>query len=362
MASAINNGTFEFNPTEVTELAKVINELTFGDEDLNSVHDVQEGIKHDEQIVFAGRMGLLGKKVGANCTPNEVSGITLTEKFWTPKFEDFRLKHCTSDVNQQDKLVNQMSRMNPDYATVIEGSQSGVGNFLIATVLDAVKENLWFKVWFNDTTASTFDDSDGSNTFTNGTDVGYFNSFDGIFKQIFATSTLSGSGKYRIPIAKNSGASYALQALASGDAIAACKAVYNKADSRLRTRPDAKLLVTRSIYDGLLNDLEAIQNAGGFTQTNEGGMPTLRYRGIEVKMMEVWDRFIDTYQNNGTKWNVPHRIVMTVYSNIPIGTLANGDFGTIEAFYDKYHKVNVLDGVYSLDAKLLEDYLTCVAY
>jgi hypothetical protein len=362
MASAINNGTFTFNPTEVSDLSQVINELTFGDGELNSVHDVQEGIKHDEQIVFAGRMGLLGKKVGANCTPNEVTGITLTEKFWTPKFEDFRLKHCTSDVNQQDKLVNQMTRMNPDYATVIEGSQSSVGNFLIATVLDAVKENLWFKIWFDDTTASVFASGSGSESFTIGTDVAYFNSFNGIFKQIFATTSLTTSGKYFTAIAKNAGASYALQALASGDAIAVCKAVYNKADSRLRSRPDAKLLVTRSVYDGLLNDLEAIQNAGGFTQTNEGGMSTLRYRGIEVKMMDVWDRFIDTYQNNGTKWNIPHRIVMTVASNIPVGTLSQGDFGSIEAFYDQYHKVNVLDGVYSLDAKLLEDYLTCVAY
>lgn len=362
MASAISNGTFTFSPEELKDWARVINELTFGDGELNSVHDVQEGIKHKEQIVFAGKMGLLGKKVGANCTPNEISGITLTQKFWDPAFEDFRLKHCTTDVNQQDKLVNQMARMNPDYFTVIEGSQKGVGDFLVASVLEAVKENLWFKVWFDDKDASTFEDSDGSNDFTNGTDVDYFNSFDGIWKQIFAETELGTGGAYFTAIDKNAQASYAAQALASGDAIAAMKGVYNKADSRLRNRADAKFLVTRSVYDGIVNDLEAIQNGGGFTQTNEGGMSTLRYRGIEVKMMDVWDRFIDVYQNNGTKWNIPHRIVLTVASNIPVGTLAQGDFGTLEAFYDMYHKVNVIDGVYSLDAKLLEDYLTSVAY
>lgn len=362
MSSAISNGTFSFNPEELKDWSKVIHELTWGDGDLNSVHDVQEGIKYDEQIVFAGKMGLLGKKVGANCTPNEISGVTLTNKFWTPKFEDFRLKHCTTDVNQQNKLVNQMAKMNPDYYIVIEGSQKGVGDFLVASILEAVKENLWYKVWFNDTDASTFEDSDGSNTFTNGTDVDYFNSFDGIFKQIFATTSLTTGGKYFVSITKNAGNSYANQALASGDAIATLKAIYNKADSRLRSRADAKLLVTRSLYDGLLNDLEAIQNVGGFTQTNEGGMSTLRYRGIEVKMVEIWDRFIQTYQNNGTKYNLPHRAVFTVSSNIPVGTLASGDFGTVDAFYDKVTKQNYVDGVYSLDAKLLEDYLTCVAY
>lgn len=362
MSSAINNGTFTFNPEELKDWSRVIHELTFGAPDLSAVHDIQEGIKHDQQIVFSGKIGLLGKKVGANCTPNEISGVTLTEKFWTPAFEDFRLKHCTTDVDQQDKLVNQMARMNPDFYTVIEGSQSGIGDFLVATVLEAVKENLWYKVWFDDKDASTFNASDGSNTFTNGTDVDYFNSIDGIFKQIFATTSLTTGGKYFTAIAKNAQANYAAQALASGDAIAAMKSVYNKADSRLRNRADAKFLVTRSIYDGLLNDLETIQNVGGFTQTNENGMSTLRYRGIEVVMMDVWDRFIDVYQNNGTKWNIPHRIVMTVSTNIPVGTLAQGDFGTVEAFYDMYHKVNVIDGVYSLDAKLLEDYLTSVAY
>lgn len=362
MSSAISNGTFTFNPEELKDWSKVINELTFGASDLNAVHDVQQGIKHKQQIVFAGKLGLLGKKVGADCTPNEISGVTLTQKFWDPAFEDFRLKHCTTDVDQQDKLVNQMAKMNPDYYTVIEGSQKTIGDFLVASILEAVKENLWYKVWFNDLEASTFEDSDGSNTFTNGTDVDYFNSFDGIFKQIFAETALSTGGKYYTAITKNAGNSYANQALASGDAIAAMKGTYNKADSRLRSRTDKKFLVTRSIYDGLVNDLEATQNTGGFTQTNENGISVLRYRGIEVVMMDVWDRFIDSYQDNGTKWNLPHRIVLTVSTNIPVGTLASGDFGTVDAFFDKVTKQNYVDGVYSLDAKLLEDYLTSVAY
>lgn len=130
MASAINNGTFTFNKEEVKDWSMVINELTFGDKELNEIHDIQQGIKHQMQIVFAGRRnGLLGKKVAANCTPNEIEGITLTEKTWDPTFEDFRLKHCTTDVDQQDKLVNQMARMNPDFRNVIEGSQSVVGDF-----------------------------------------------------------------------------------------------------------------------------------------------------------------------------------------------------------------------------------------
>lgn len=364
MASAINNGTFTFNPEELKDWSMVINELTFGDPTLNAVHDVQQGIKHQEQIVFAGRIGPVGKKIGANCTPNEISGVTLTEKFWDPAFEDFRLSHCSSDVNQQDKLVNQMTRMNPDYFTVVEGSQSSIGNFLVERVIDGVGESLWWKVWFDRKDASTSGSGSGSEDFTTGSDVDFWNSFDGIWYQIYQETNLTTGGKYYSDALaiRNAGATYGDQVLIPGEAIAAMKDVYNKADSRLRSRQDARFLATRSMYDGVINDLETIQNVGGFTQTNENGMSVLRYRGIEVTMMDTWDRFIDKYKNSGTNYVRPHRVVLTVSSNIPVGTLAEGDFGTVDAFYDRTLKTNFIDGEYSLDSKLLEDYLACVAY
>lgn len=358
MASLVNNGTFTFAPEEVKDFSQVIAQLVFNDPTLSTIHDIQTGIKYDEQIVFAGRIGLLGKTL-TGCTPPAASGLTLSEKFWTPARQGFRLQHCSVDVNQQDKLVNQMSRMNPDFYNVIEGSNNPVGNFLVGRVLEALPENFLFKIWFGDKAAATIANS---GVFTNGTDVDFFKGFDGLFKQIFATTSLSTGGKYFVSIAKNAGATYAAQALATGDAITAMKAVFNKADSRLRGRADVKFHVTRSIYDALINDLEGIQNAGGFTDTNENGKQVLRYRGIEVVMVEVWDRFIDQYQNNGTKWNIPHRIVLTVPTNIPIGTLQESDLAELDAFYDKVTKQNYIDGAYTLDAKLLEDYMTCVAY
>jgi len=358
MASAVT-GLSTFNQIEATDFSKVINELTFGSPELNAIHDVQQGIKFNEQIVFAGKIGKIGKLKGANCSPNEATGVTLSEKAWTPVIEDARLKHCSTDVNAQNKIVNQYSKVNSDYYNVIEGSQSVIGNFLVAKVTEAVKENLLDKVWFNDTAAAI----QPTGVFTTGTDLDYHNTFNGIFKQIFATTTLQAGGKYHVAIAKNAGNSYANQALASGDAIAVFRNMYNRADSRLRARTDAKFHVTRSLYDGLLNDLEAIQNGnGGFTEISENGKTTLMYRGIEIVMIDSWDRFIEVNQNNGTVLNLPHRAVLTVATNIPVGTTSEDDFGTVEAFYDPVTKQNYIDIAYGIDAKLLEDYLTCVAY
>lgn len=356
MASAITSG-FSFNPKELEELSQVINELTFADPALNALHDINQGIKYKEQIVFAGRIGLLGKKV-TGCTPNAIDGISLTEKIWDPADIDFRLEHCSADVNVQDKLLRQMSRMNPDFYTIFEGSQNVLGQFLVAKVIEGWQENLLRQVWFCDVDADTI--ANGG-VLTNGTDADFFNMFDGLFKQIFAE--VSSGDKNYVAITKNAGATYALQALASGDAIATLKAMYNAADSRLLGMTDKKFYVTRTLWDGYLNDLEDIQNQGaGNTLINENGQVTLTYRGVEVVNMEVWDRTIDAYQNNGTVWNLPHRAVLTTPMNIPVGTLAEGDFGQVDAFFDRTLKTNFIDGVYTLDAKHLESYLTVAAY
>lgn len=353
MASAITSG-FSFNPEELKEWSQVINELTFADPELNSIHQIDQGIKHDKQIVFAGRMGLMGKAV-TGCTPNDVTGISLTEKTWTPVFEDFRLPHCAADVDTQDKLINQMARMNPDYFNVIEGSQSVVGNYLVAVVIDGFKENLLRKIWFSDTAADTV--ANGG-VLTNGTDKGYFDTFDGLFKQIFTEVSPA-----NVSIAKNGGVSYAAQELASGEAIAILKEMYNKADSRLLALADKKFYVTRTIWDGYLNDLEDIQNSGaGNTMINEDGQMTLRYRGVEVVNMEIWDRVITAYEDNGTTYNLPHRAVLSTPDNLRVGTLSDGDFGTVDAFYDRKDRTNYVDGVYSIDAKFLETYKAVVAY
>jgi hypothetical protein len=214
------------------------------------------------------------------------------------------------------------------------------------------------KLWLSDTTAA---DITGGGDFTNGTDVAYFNTFDGFYKQIFAE--IAEGAKNHVDIAKNDGASYAAQELEANEAVGILRKMYNAADSRLLGLQDKKFYVTRSIYDGYLNDLEDTQNSGaGNTMITEDGKMTLTYRGIEVINIEVVDRAISEFQNDGTKLNIPHRAVLTTPTNLKVGTLAESDFGELDAFYDRYQKVNVIDGVYSIDAKFMESYLAVAAY
>jgi hypothetical protein len=355
--AAINDGTITYSREELKDWAKVYHEVGFMNKALQAIHAIETGVKHNTQIVFSNRLGLIGKKT-AGCTPNEIDGISLSEKTWSPVFEDFRLKHCSVDVNQQNKLVNQMAKMNPDFYNILEGSQSTIGDYIIAALLEKLPEEILRKAWFNDINAQTI--SNGG-VITDGTDIGYFNTFDGFFKQV--VNEIPATAKNYVNIAVNAGASYASQELQPGDSLAILKSMYKKADSRLLSRTDAKFLVTRTIYDGYLNDLENLQTAGvGNTVITENGQTILKFRGYEVVNMELWDRSIQSYENNGVKTNLPNRAVFTVSDNIPIATLAVDDFVTIDAFYDRTLKSNFIDGIYSLDAKHLQSYLTVAAY
>lgn len=353
MATAIDNGTFTFNPEELKDVSKIIKEKVYENPLLTELHDVVTGVKYDTQIVFAQKKGLMGKKIDS-CTPPNATGITLSQKTWSPRNIGFRISHCQTDVDAQDKLLNQWSRTNPDFFNVIEGSQSAIGAFVAGAVLDAMPEDVLVKAWFGDKDAATYS-NDGN--ITDGFDLGLINPINGLWRQIFteiATPTVS--------IAKNAGTTYLLQELGAGESVAVFKALYNKADSRLRGMPNATFYVTRSLYDGLLNDLEDKQFSAGFTEIVENGKSVLTYRGFKVQMVEFWDRYIKTLHDEGNVLYRPHRAVFTVKENIPIGTQDTESLSKLDAWYERKDNQNYIDALYNLDAKLLETYLCAVAY
>lgn len=353
MADLINVDALTLNAQEAQTVSEVIFERAFGNGPITEFHAIETGITMKKQIVFAGRVGMLGK-ASVGCTPNEAGGFAMTQKYWDPAIEDFRLEHCQADMPTLLKIFRKAQKMNPDFYDKSNSEEIGV---IIAAVLDAMLESLMIKIWFNDTNSALIADS---GVFTAGTDVDYFNTFDGLFKQIFAA--VSGNKTPRYTISANAGSSYSGQALADDAALAILKGMYKKADSRLLSMADAQILVTRSIFDNYVDTLESKTVTNGFLERLENGTLSVKYRGIPVKMMEVWDRAINSYQNNGTKWNLPHRAVMTVKENIPVGTLNDKDFQSLDSFYDKKSKSNIIDGVYSIDAKHLEEYLTVAAY
>ncbi|MFP9098913.1 hypothetical protein ACLI09_07655 [Flavobacterium sp. RHBU_24] len=349
----INADALTLNAREAETVSEVIFERVFNESNLAEYHEIETGIDVKTQIAFAERLGLLGKET-QGCTPNEAGGFALTEKFWTPVMEDFRLKHCQADMPALLKLFRKSQRVNPDFFDMVGTQELGV---IISAVETSLLENIHRKIWFNDKAAATVANN---GVFKNGTDLGYFNSFDGLFKQIFAEVPTT-EPNY-VAIAKNAGSSYAAQALDPDTALSIFEKMVTKADERLVSADDAFILATRSLADNYRATLRNSNLGSGFLEVVEEGRPKLYFDGIEVKVRYDWDRYIKEYQNNGTKYHLPHRAVLTTKSNIPVGTLSEEDLTKLDVFYDKTLRTNIMDAAYTLDAKHLERYMTVAAY
>ncbi len=338
------------NPKEVDDVSKVIVEQAFVNGNLSEEHDVQTGISYQEQILFASRMGIGGKAL-TNCTPAELEALKFTEKFWTPALVAGRFTHCANDENQLFKILKKASNVYPDFFNRLDSPEL---KLVVALLLTHIEESVRAKAWFSDTAA---DDVNGSGVFTAGADLDIFNQFDGLFKQIFADGTIPVT-----TIAKNAGVTYAGQAVTAAEAYAAIKGVWEKADSRLKSDPDGKIYVTPEIYYGFMDTVEDKEFNGGVVTTLLDGRQALSYRGVPIINMEHWGRNIKTFQDDGTVWNLPNRIVYTTPSNIPIGTLSEGDLQNLRSIFDEPNNVNILDYGYFLDAKFGESYMASVAY
>lgn len=351
MASQIDISGLTLNPEEASEIGKLIIEKALVGGALAEIHDIQTGIQHKQQIPFAGRLGD-GLKAASGCTPNSASGVALTEKFWDPSKYDARWIHCADDLNNLLKLFKKASRVNPDFYDRIDSQEMGVLYALIEQMLVEVMPE---KIWFSDKNA---DLHSGTGVFATGTDLDLYNVIDGIWKEIFADGAIP-----TVAITENAGVSYAAQLnLATDKAFDTFVAMRKAADSRLLEDPNIQLLVTRTLAENYRDTLRTKTLGAGFIETTENGKTVLKFDGIPIKVMHVWDRFIQANEKNGTVYNLPHRALLTTPDNIPVGTLASEDLESFDSFYDKTLKSNIVDVAFSIDAKHLQSYMSVAAY
>ena len=352
MASLINVAGLTLNPGEPTDVSKLIIEGLIQKGILSEFHDIETGVHYKMQIPFVNNIeDSFVKSVG--CIPAVGTGFTMTEKYWEPEIFDSRWIHCAADLNKLLKIFNEKSRINPDFYDKIGSKEMG----LIVSLIDKkLVDILPTKVWFSDKAAAITP----TGKFKTGTNLAKYNVINGLFQQIFV-EVASGDKNY-VVITENAGASYVAQALPTDAGYNYLQACFNAADSRLLQDPSAMFQVTRSIADNYRNTLRNKTLGAGFRDTLENGVSVLLFEGYKIAVRHDWDIDIKALFDNGTKIDKPHRIVFTTPGNIPVATASEEDFSTLDSFYDRTLKSNIVDVAFSLDAKLLEDYMMVAAY
>lgn len=346
------------NAEEAQVASEAIFERTITGGALADTHDIVTGIEHKTQIPFIGNMGLVGQTQTTCDREGNPVTIPLTEKFWDPVSIGDRLKHCAADVPALLKLFRKAQKMTPDFFDRLNGEEMQL--VIIPKLEQAMTKMLNRLTWFGDKNA---DNVGTGGSITDGVDVKYFNSIDGLWKQIFAE--VPTTAKNYVAISANAGASYSAQELEADTALAIFRAMYNKIDARffeaISEGAQPEFLVTRELYQNWQDQLEDKSLVFTLAEAKEG-VNSLSYRGIPIKIRHDWDSNIRSYQDNGTKYNLPNRALLTVMENIPVGTLSTEDFNNLESWYEKKDKANYIDFDLKLDAKHLLPYMTVAAY
>ncbi len=354
MATLLDLADLTLNPQEADEVGKIIVERVYGHPALNSQHRVETGIVMKEQILLAGRIGLLGKKLTGCKPPEDNKTVPMSQKYWDPIDWGFRMSHCAKDVNQLFKAFQRKMKRG-DYND-LQGEQEML--FIISRVEEAMIENLHRLIWFGDT---TMDIADEGSYLADAqvADLPYWTVLDGLWKQIFAGVTASDIPHVNVTL--NEAVSKAAQfVIPAGFAIGIFRAMFGAADSRLRMAPDKKIFVTDSIAQEWITYLETQSLAFSLAEVQDG-ISNLRYRGAEIVVRNDWDRHIENF-DDGTVYYFPHRALMTTPDNIPVGTMDEESLTEVKSWFSQDDDVNYLQVQSRFDVKYLEGYMAVAAY
>lgn len=365
----INPSDLTFSPEEVRSINETIFEEIYAKPAITEFLTPYENVKAGKQIVFMGVLnGLVGQTHdNTNCAPVEnTAGITNTEKFWDPAFWDDRFSECWDDLIETFFVYS-----------LKEGTERGdltttdFGQFFIDRYKDALAEMFFRYVWFGDVDAATISASPAGHFVAAGFAAKRWNLIDGIWKQIFAAVAANSARKTAGLATKNAQATFALQEFDSTDTTnrvvtTMLQNLTFNADYRLRDKSERFIIVTQSVADQYVRELEAAAS-NGITiawEQMQDGITMMKRMGVTIYVFSFWDRMIRTYMRNSTGlgYYLPHRALMTVKSNIAFGTSDSGNFSKVDPFFDRLTNKSYFDVAGNLDAKLMQSYLFQAAY
>ena len=62
-------------------------------------------------------------------------------------------------------------------------------------------------------------------------------------------------------------------------------------------------------------------------------MQYFEVNGVKVFPIDIWDEYIQSYENDGVKWNNPHRAVMCTKNNLLCGTPSDELIKTLSIWF-----------------------------
>lgn len=353
--------------TNWKELSKALNEVTksngaieklteflkthgYADEALMSTFTPMLNVANGQKLGWIGDMTDVGW-AGAGCTPEyKKPSVNFAEKEWEIGDWQMPLEWCYKEF--ENTVAEYALKKGTDIGD-LTGTE--IWSILIETPLaTAITNMFWRLIWFGDKAGANL---------TAGVDKTLFTACDGLWKRLFALG--AANANQHTTIAANASATYAAQKADlrnNGVAISIFENLFDDADSRIEGLEGAAVFCTKSLADALARDLKNEYKLILNWEQIFGGLKVAEFDGKKIVAISKWDRMIQQYQDNGTKFNLPHRAIYTAPSQLLVGTPANDIVSDVDVQFDHKARTTFAYATGKIGTLLGEDNLIQVAY
>lgn len=327
MSTGINWSNITVDNGAIRDLRELIMLETLEGGDFAQFHDVMTGVVNGEKLAGVGEFAEVGTPDGTSCTPTyNSSQARSVEKEWVIKEWVVAEKICYKDIDAT--AARSGLKAGTEIADV---TGTLISDILTPLIEKAIKRMFWRLAWFGDTAALNVS---GGGVITNGKDTALFTNCDGYFKRLAVIYTATPARK--VAIAANSEATFALQFSELDNAVEIFDALIYGAKIELRNMSDKFIMCTRSLTDAYQKELTKAPNYTEIQwQTGMDGMQFFRRGGVDIYPIDLWDKYIQEYQSNGTKWNSPHRAVFTFKNNLKFGVASTELLASLDIWFSK---------------------------
>lgn len=354
MAQLINFNNFTVDNGAVRDLNELLFTSAFKDPALESIIDLTTKAENGKHIGYVDNIGDVGTK-SSGCNPTySKATINGFEKVWALGEWNIPIEFCYKD------LSNTLAKYGMKPGTERGDLQNTPywDKLVIPLLQKAIYEMMWRLIWFGDTDAKN---ATSSGVIKDGIDTALFTSCDGLWKRLNAI--IAANANQKTAIEANQEASYAEQKSKIREKGAAIGIVDNMlvdADGRIFDK-DHALFMTNSLFKALRSDLYERSKYQLTTEKLMEGVMLSEYDGQTVIVLDIWDRMIKKYEDNGTKYNLPHRALLAPIDNLMVGTSDDNMFSQLDINFDHKERQNYIYAAGDLGTMIGEDELVQVA-
>lgn len=365
----INFKNFTVDNGAIQDLSELMFLSTFNDPDLEVVCTTETGVYDGKKLGYIDSLGDVGKNA-SGCSPTyENINVTGIEKTWSLGDYQIPLKICYEDL--ENTIAKYALNAGTEASEVI--GTAYWDNIVIPLLTRAMTEMVWRIAWFGDTAAKNIEDS---GLLTDGVSTNLFTMTDGFWKRLRAITATNSHQLTSIE------ANVATQTVGTGStatekvtyesqkkairedgvAIGIVDAMLSDADSRIFDKPDHAIFLTNSLFKALRNDVKRLHNLQLELSQVTSGIQLSNYDGHPVVVLDIWDRMIKKYEDNGTSLNCPHRGLVTSASNLFVGTPDTDTIANLDITFDHVTRLNHIYAASKVGTLIGEDDLVQVAF